>query len=102
MIVMLALLNDGAILSIAYDKVKYSNKPESWNMRLIMGVSLAVSIIGLLDAFGLFYICERVFHIDRAIIQTIVYLKMSVGGHLRFLSRVPGARSGPLPPLLSS
>ena len=32
MIVLLALLNDGAILSIAYDKVRYSNKPEAWNM----------------------------------------------------------------------
>ena len=33
MIVMLALLNDGAILSIAYDNVKYRNQPEAWNMR---------------------------------------------------------------------
>jgi H+-transporting ATPase len=33
MIVMIALLNDGAILSIAYDNVLYRNKPESWNMR---------------------------------------------------------------------
>jgi len=28
MIVMIALLNDGAILSIAYDNVRYSNKPK--------------------------------------------------------------------------
>lgn len=34
MIVMLALLNDGAILSIAYDKVRYRNEPEAWNMRM--------------------------------------------------------------------
>jgi H+-transporting ATPase len=91
MIVMLALLNDGAILSIAYDNVKYSNRAESWNMRLIMGVSSAVSVIGLLDAFGLFYIGERVFHLDRAVIQTLVYLKMSVGGHLKiFVTRTRG------------
>jgi H+-transporting ATPase len=91
MIVMLALLNDGAILSIAYDHVHYSNKPESWNMRLIMGVSSAVSVIGLLDAFGLFYIGERVFHLDRAVIQTLVYLKMSVGGHFKiFVTRTRG------------
>jgi H+-transporting ATPase len=30
MIVMLALLNDGAILSIAYDNVHYKDKPEAW------------------------------------------------------------------------
>jgi H+-transporting ATPase len=39
MIVMLALLNDGAILSIAYDNVHYKDQPEAWNMRLVLGVS---------------------------------------------------------------
>ena len=34
MIVMLALLNDGAILSIAYDNVHYKDQPEAWNMRV--------------------------------------------------------------------
>ena len=37
MIVMLALLNDGAILSIAYDNVHYKDAPEAWNMRLVLG-----------------------------------------------------------------
>jgi len=37
MIVLLALLNDGAILSIAYDNVRYSGQPESWNMRVVLG-----------------------------------------------------------------
>ena len=37
MIVMLALLNDGAILSIAYDNVHYKDKPESWNMHMVLG-----------------------------------------------------------------
>src|SRR5664279_4083452 len=36
MIVMLALLNDGAILSIAYDNVHYKNQPEAWNMRMVL------------------------------------------------------------------
>jgi len=91
MIVMLALLNDGAILSIAYDNVHYSNKPEAWNMRLVLGVATVVSIIGLMDAFGLFYIGERVFHLDRALIQTLMYLKLSVGGHLKiFITRTRG------------
>jgi H+-transporting ATPase len=91
MIVMLALLNDGAILSIAYDNVNYSNKPDIWNMRLVMGIATAVSVIGVLDAFGLFYIGERVFHLDRAIIQTLIYLKLSVGGHLKiFVTRTRG------------
>jgi H+-transporting ATPase len=91
MIVMLALLNDGAILSIAYDNVHYSNKPETWNMRLVLGVATVVSVIGVMDSFGLFYIGERVFHLDRALIQTLMYLKLSVAGHFKiFITRTRG------------
>src|SRR5579859_253357 len=63
MIVMLALLNDGAILSIAYDNVHYKDEPESWNMRLVMGVATTVSVIGPIAAFGLFYLGDRAFHL---------------------------------------
>jgi H+-transporting ATPase len=91
MIVMLALLNDGAILSIAYDNVHYKNKPESWNMRMVLGISTVLGVIGVVAAFGLFYLGERVFHLDRAHIQTLMYLKLSVAGHLTiFLTRTRG------------
>jgi H+-transporting ATPase len=91
MIVMLALLNDGAILSIAYDKVHYKDKPESWNMRLVLGISTVLGVIGVVAAFGLFFLGERVFHLDHAHIQTLMYLKLSVAGHLTiFLTRTRG------------
>jgi H+-transporting ATPase len=91
MIVMLALLNDGAILSIAYDNVQYKNAPEAWNMRLVLGVSTVLGVFGVIAAFGLFYLGERVFHLDRAHIQTLMYLKLSVAGHLTiFLTRTRG------------
>lgn len=91
MIVMLALLNDGAILSIAYDNVHYKDKPEAWNMRMVLGVSTVLGIIGVVSAFGLFYLGERVFHIDREHIQTMMYLKLSVAGHLTiFITRTRG------------
>jgi H+-transporting ATPase len=91
MIVMLALLNDGAILSIAYDNVHYKDKPEAWNMRMVLGISTVLGVIGVVSAFGLFYLGERVFHLDRAHIQTLMYLKLSVAGHLTiFLTRTRG------------
>jgi H+-transporting ATPase len=82
MIVLLAILNDGAILSIAYDRVHYSNAPESWNMPLVLGISTTLGIAGVLASFGLFYLAERVFHLDRQTIQSLMYLKLSVAGHL--------------------
>ena len=91
MIVMLALLNDGAILSIAYDNVKYKDQPEAWDMRMVLGISTVLGVIGVVSAFGLFYLGERVFHLDRAHIQTLMYLKLSVAGHLTiFLTRTRG------------
>jgi H+-transporting ATPase len=91
MIVMIALLNDGAILSIAYDNVLYRNKPEAWNMRLVLAISTVLGVIGVIAAFGLFYLAERVFHMDRLTVQTLMYLKLSVAGHLTiFLTRTRG------------
>jgi H+-transporting ATPase len=91
MIVMLALLNDGAILSIAYDNVHYKDQPEAWDMPVVLGVATVLGIVGVMSGFGLFYLGERVFHLDRAHIQTLMYLKLSVAGHLTiFLTRTRG------------
>lgn len=91
MIVMLALLNDGAILSIAYDNVRYHNEPEAWNMRLVLGVSTVLGVVGVVAAFGLFYLGDRVFHLGHPQLQTLMYLKLSIAGHLTiFLTRTRG------------
>jgi H+-transporting ATPase len=97
MIVMIALLNDGAILSIAYDNVHYRNRPETWNMRMVLGISTVLGVVGVVAAFGLFYIGEKNLlssflpRLDQAHIQTLMYLKLSVAGHLTiFLTRTRG------------
>jgi len=91
MIVILALLNDGAILSIAYDNVIYKKRPEAWNMGLVLKMSSVLGLIGVISAFALFYLADRVFHLDHAHIQTLMYLKLSVAGHLTiFIARTRG------------
>ena len=91
MIVMLALLNDGAILSIAYDNVRYKDEPEAWNMHMVLGVATVLGVLGPVAAFGLFYLGERVYLLDRGHIQTMMYLMLSVAGHLTiFLTRTRG------------
>jgi H+-transporting ATPase len=91
MIVMLALLNDGAILSIAYDNVHYRNQPEAWNMRLVLGIATVLGTVGPLAAFGLFYLGDRVFHLGHPQLQTMMYLMLSVAGHLTiFIARTRG------------
>ncbi|MDQ2875885.1 MAG: plasma-membrane proton-efflux P-type ATPase, partial [Actinomycetota bacterium] len=91
MIVMLALLNDGAILSIAYDRVRYKHQPEAWNMRLVIGMATVLGTVGPIAAFGLFLIGDEVFRLGHPQLQTLMYLMLSVAGHLTiFLTRTRG------------
>ena len=91
MLVLLALLNDGPILAIAYDRVRYANHPEAWDMPLVMGISSVLGIAGVIASFLLFYLAERVFHLNRDVIQTFMFLKLAVAGHLTiFVTRTRG------------
>jgi H+-transporting ATPase len=91
MIVIIALLNDGAILSIAYDNVKYRDQAETWNMRLVLGIATVLGCVGPIAAFGLFFLGDRVFHIGHDRLQTMMYLMLSVAGHLTiFQARTSG------------
>jgi H+-transporting ATPase len=105
MIVLLAILNDGAILSIAYDRVRYSDEPEAWDMPMVLGVSSILGLAGVVASFGLFYLGERVFHLNRETIQALMYLKLSVAGHLTIFvtrTRKPFWSIRPAPILLGA
>jgi H+-transporting ATPase len=91
MIVLLAILNDLPIITIAYDRVRYSNKPEKWNMRTVLGIATFLGIIGVFSTFGIFYIGLNVFNLNADVLQSFIYLKLSVAGHLTvFVARTRG------------
>jgi H+-transporting ATPase len=91
MVVLLAILNDGAILSIAYDNVRYSTQPEVWNMRAVLGIATTLGAFAMLRSFGIFYLGDSIFHLNSDVIRTLVYLNLSIGGHLTlFAARTKG------------
>jgi hypothetical protein len=51
-----ALLNDGTVLSISYDKVIPAKKPENWKLLVITGISTVVGLIITVGLFGMYYI----------------------------------------------
>jgi H+-transporting ATPase len=106
MIVLLAVLNDGAILSIAYDHIRGSDSPASWDMRRVLSVATSIGVMGVLETFLLFVLADQAFHVDRTMIRTLIYLKLSVSGHLTiFVTRSRGAfwtRPAPAPILLGA
>ncbi len=91
MIVLLALLNDAPIMTIAYDNVKYSNKPEQWNMRTILGIATMLGVLGVIESFFVLYVGIEFFHMNHDVLQSFIYLKLSVAGHLTvFIARTKG------------
>jgi H+-transporting ATPase len=82
MIVLLAILNDMPIVTIAYDNVRHSPLPERWNMRSVLGIATALGIIGVASTFILLYIGKDIFQLNSSMLQSFIYLKLSVTGHL--------------------
>ncbi len=88
MIVLLALFNDAPIMAIAYDNVRYSNEPEKWHMRVVLSMASFLGIIGVVFSFSIFYIGQDILHLSRDVIQSFIFLKLAVAGHLTiFLTR---------------
>jgi len=82
MIVILALLNDMPIMTIAYDNVRVQEKPVRWNMRGVLIVASLLGTTGVVSSFGLLMIGLYVFHLSVSTLQTLIFLKMAVAGHL--------------------
>jgi H+-transporting ATPase len=106
MIVFLAVLNDAAILSIAYDHVRGSRQPVAWDMRTTLVIATVLGVIGVAASFLLFALASQVFGLSRDLIRTLIYLKLSVAGQLTiFLTRTRGpfwTRPAPAPLLLGA
>lgn len=91
MVVLLALMNDAAILSIAFDHVKASPFPERWNMREVITISSVLGGVGVIESMSLLYVGQHVFGMDHDLLRTLLYLKLSVAGHLTvFVARTRG------------
>ncbi|PKR54763.1 plasma-membrane proton-efflux P-type ATPase [Thalassospira marina] len=92
MIVLLALLNDFPIMMIAYDNAPVSPQPVRWDMATTLTMSCLLGVMGVVASFLLFWICENYLHLDRGMIQSLIFLKLLVAGHLTiYLTRNKGA-----------
>jgi H+-transporting ATPase len=91
MIVLLAVLNDFPILMIAYDNVRVAERPVRWDMHRVLTMSTVLGVMGVVASFLVFWIAERYFGLSRPTIQTLIFLKLLVAGHLTiYLTRNEG------------
>ena len=83
--------NDVPIMTIAYDHTGLEKNPVRWNMQQVITVATAMGIVGVIGSFGMLLIAMDWMHLDVAQIQTYVFLKMAVAGHLvLFVARSKG------------
>ncbi len=82
MIILLAFFNDVPIMAIAYDRTSLEPNPVRWNMREVITVATAMGAVGILGSFGMLLLAMDWLKLGSGQIQTYVFLKMAVAGHL--------------------
>jgi H+-transporting ATPase len=86
MIILLALLDDIPIMTIAWDNTELSAKPIRWQMDRLLSISCIFGVLALAQSFGLYLIALDILHESLAKTQTIMFLRFIVGGHLLLFS----------------
>jgi H+-transporting ATPase len=82
MIVILAILNDAPIMMIAYDNTKLARRPVKWEMGEVLTIATILGVMGVVSSFLLLWIGERILLLDRPTVQTLIFLKLAVAGHM--------------------
>ena len=106
MIILLAFFNDVPIMTIAYDRTAVDPQPVRWDMRRVITTSTVLGLIGVGETLGLLWYAHDVMKLDMGSIQTFIFLKLAVSGHLTlFVARSKEAfwkKPWPAPALLWS
>ncbi|PKY10108.1 plasma-membrane proton-efflux P-type ATPase [Acidithiobacillus marinus] len=91
MVVLLSLLDDIPIMTIAWDNTIVQKAPVHWEMPRVLALSSAMGALAFGGTFFLYMLTRFVFHIPLLEAQSIMFLQLIAGGHLMlFLTRVRG------------
>ena len=85
LVILLALLNDLPIMTIAYDNTWLDPKPVRWEMRRVLTLATVLGLIGVAETFLLLWIARDYLALTTAQMQSFIYLKLAVAGHLTLL-----------------
>ncbi|MGC8492740.1 MAG: plasma-membrane proton-efflux P-type ATPase [Syntrophobacteraceae bacterium] len=82
MIIILALLDDIPIMTIAYDNTFLSPTPVRWEMSRVLTVSTFLGFLAAMESFLLFFLGRDFLHLPLPQLQTLLFLRLAAGGHL--------------------
>jgi H+-transporting ATPase len=81
-IILIALLNDIPIISLAFDRVRTTNRPAKIDAKKRFTLSSLYGIVGVANSLLLFLLVRNIWHLDWSIVQTMFFLKLTVSGHM--------------------
>ncbi len=81
-LILLALLNDIPIISLAFNRVKIATKPSKINARARLKMSALFGFVGVINSILFVAILRNILHFNWDIIQTLFFLKLTVSGHM--------------------
>jgi H+-transporting ATPase len=84
-IILLAVLNDLPIMAISYDNTWLDPKPVRWDMRRVLTLATALGLVGVVQTFGILVIAKVWLKLNNEQIQSFIYLKLALAGHLSLL-----------------
>jgi len=97
MIIVLALLDDIPIMTIAYDNARIDPQPVRWQMGRVLSISSVLGLLAVAETFGLLLIgwewmknpeWQKWIQMDKPHLQSMLFLQLVAGGHLMlFLTR---------------
>lgn len=81
-LIVLALLNDLPIVSLAFDRVKTLAQPAHINAKERFALSILFGLVGVANSLILLFVMVDVLHLPWEQIQTVFFLKLTVSGHM--------------------
>ena len=85
MLVILALLNDVPIMTIAYDQAEVELQPLRWNRHQVFTVAGVLGVLSIAESFGLLVLGMEYWQLDSAHLRSMMFLQLVSSAQLLLL-----------------
>ncbi|MGC9171920.1 plasma-membrane proton-efflux P-type ATPase [Caldisericum sp.] len=84
--ILMLFLYDFVTMSIATDNVVPSNRPEKWNVKKLLSMSLIFGVLKISELFIAMYLAQKYFKVTFSELQTIMFYLLLVSGLFNILN----------------
>ena len=81
-LILLAFLNDLPIISLAFNRVATVSRPAEIKVKERFVLSSLFGLTGVINSLLMFYLALNIFHLSLPVIETLFFLKLTIGGHM--------------------